>query len=321
MDEARFSVIIPSYNEAGQIGQTITAVKAAATGLTLSEIIVVDNCSTDRTVEIARGLGIKVIENTLGKRMAIAALRNTGAGCATGNILAFLDADMLVPANWLASAREYFCSGFVGALGFISVVPDSAGWVGRTWGNQFQFHRGTVKEVDFLPGRNILINRHVFDKIGGFNENLRTNEDKDLTYRVCRAGYKVMSLPEPSVLHLGFERNLIEFLRKEFWRQGNTIRFARLHNFSARTLRNPALASWHLFFLFFTITALFSADLPLIIVLISCWGLPSLLITWGKTGPHGLSGFFLPFFFLTLLRWNVAGFALVYQLFKGSPSG
>src|SRR3990170_6360515 len=114
-----FSVIIPAYNEVCDISKCIKSVIANDSKYLIYEIIVVDNGSADGTVDIVKALGINIIENIDGKRKNIGVLRNIGAGVSHGNILVFLDADMIVPYNWLQKAKEYFDNGFEGALGFV----------------------------------------------------------------------------------------------------------------------------------------------------------------------------------------------------------
>lgn len=311
-----FSVIIPSYNEASNIRQCIESVKTNDNTKANYEIIVADNGSKDGSVEIVKALGINIIENSEGIRKSIATLRNLGARQSRGDILAFLDADMIVPDNWLFKANEYFSKGFKGVLGFVEKVPFTAGWVGKTWGNRAYQKLDKIAYVDFLPGRNIFINRKVFEEVKGFNETLRTAEDKDFTLRVFRSGYRVMSVPDINVTHLGYERSLMEFIRKEFWRQGDTLSFAKQSGFSLRTLRNPMLSFWHISMLFMIVLSASFQSMYSIILLMLIWISPSAAITLSKIDIRKYSKFVFPFFFLTFLQWNVSGCALLLQLFR-----
>lgn len=315
MDSAKdmmFSVVVPSYNEAQNIGKCIASVIAngADNGY---EIIVADNGSTDGTVEIVRGLGIMVIENNTGRRHNIGTLRNIGARHSKGAIIAFLDADMIVPHDWFKKAKVYFDNGFKGALGFTERAPESAGWVARTWGDRIHQKLDKVVDVGFLNGRNFFINRAVFDEINGFDEALHTNEDKDLTMRAARAGYRLISIPETALFHLGCEKNLWEFVRKEYWRQGSSLAAALRFGISARTLRAPLLSFWHtILFTMIVFSFAFSWNYTAIFLLL-LWAGPSAAIALTKLGPGTPAVFTAAFFFLTFLRWNVAGIALLKQ--------
>ena len=87
------SIIIPAYNEEKYLPATLEAIGAAAGGVAASEIIVVDNESTDGTGEIALRFGAKMVGET---EHNIGRVRNTGAAGARGGILVFIDADTLV---------------------------------------------------------------------------------------------------------------------------------------------------------------------------------------------------------------------------------
>jgi glycosyltransferase involved in cell wall biosynthesis len=318
MDDVYFSVIIPAYNVAEYVKGCIEAVQANTLNKGNYEIILSDDGSTDGTLDIAEELKIKIVRNVNDNKKTIGALRNLGAHQSRGNVLVFLDADMIVPDDWLMKVQEYFRKGFVGALGVVYGVPPSAGWVGRTWGNRLHQKFDKVVNVDFLPGGNIFINRSVFEEINGFNENLRTGEDKDLTLRVIKAGYQVISMPDMGVIHLGYDRNLWEFLKKEFWRQGDTLPFTRQWGFSFRTLRNPIMSFWHVTFLCSVVLSIPFLKRFVTFFLIFMWLLPSFVITLKKMNIKSPILVSIYFFFLTFLRWNVSGLSLIRQILRGT---
>lgn len=309
-----YSVILPSYNEASNIGRSIDSVKIAAQKAEIAcEIIVVDNCSTDDTVCIARNHGAVVLQNTCGQRHTIAHLRNMGAAMAKGRILAFLDSDMAVPDNWFVAAERIFQAGFTGLMGFAETVPEDAGWVAKAWGDM-RFS-GAAREVDFIDGRNMLIPRQLFVETGGFDDSLITCEDKEFGIRVKKCGWPVLRSPEAVLIHWGYERNLLEFIKKEFWRQSSSLYMINRLGVTLRTLRHPLLSLYHLIIPLIVI-ALFVNDLYwLAVCAFALWVLPSIIIALNKamTGKSNA----LPFWFLTFMRWNISGLALLKQLFMG----
>ena len=313
-----FSVIIPAYNEAANIRKCIRSVKESGRGEEILNLIVVDNGSTDSTLEIAKEEGLDVIENTSRVRKTIAALRNSGGRRARGDVLVFLDADIVVPDNFFHRANGFFSGGFKGVLGFVERVPQDAGLLGKVWSECLFLKRSRLMEVDFLPGRNLFVNREVFEKINGFNESLTTCEDKDFTFRAIKAGFKVMSVPDTTYIHLGYEKSLWEFVKKEFWRQGSTLDFARLWNFSFRSLRNPMLSFWHIIFLLLFVSAVVFFKSAVVLTAAVLWLLPAVVITV-RTGVRRNAGFYFIGFVLEFLRWNISGVALVTQLLKGKP--
>ncbi|MGB7290867.1 MAG: TIGR04283 family arsenosugar biosynthesis glycosyltransferase [Thermodesulfobacteriota bacterium] len=98
------SVIIPALNERQYISDTLHAVRHNAIIGGPHEIIVVDTGSADGTPEIARALGVKVIEirpEIAGRAQAL----NTGAGISTGDVYLFLDADTILPEGYDAAIK------------------------------------------------------------------------------------------------------------------------------------------------------------------------------------------------------------------------
>ena len=104
-DKARFRVVsfvIPAWNEESVLGPTLEALDVARRRLAEpSEVIVADDSSTDRTADIARQRGAKVVSI---HHRQISATRNAGAREATGDLLVFIDADTLVSPEALSAA-------------------------------------------------------------------------------------------------------------------------------------------------------------------------------------------------------------------------
>src|SRR5829696_2159726 len=85
----KLSIVIPAYNEEKYLPATLDALTAALNAIEKSEIIVVDNQSTDTTREIAAAHGVEIIdepEHNIGK------VRNSGASSSSGDVIVFLDA-------------------------------------------------------------------------------------------------------------------------------------------------------------------------------------------------------------------------------------
>ncbi|MFK7767138.1 MAG: glycosyltransferase [Mariniblastus sp.] len=106
------SFVIPAHNEAKFIGRTIKKLKAAIAEVNCeSEIIVVNDDSTDDTASVARSAGAQVIDVALRN---IGAVRNAGAKTAQHPWLFFIDADTFVPAETLRQSLEALARGDVG---------------------------------------------------------------------------------------------------------------------------------------------------------------------------------------------------------------
>jgi hypothetical protein len=143
--------------------------------------------------------------------------------------------------------------------------------------------------------------------------------------RAVRAGYEVLSSPEAPVEHLGYERGFAEFVAKEYWRQGNTLAVLRKRGLTLRGLRNPVLSLFHLVMPLVALILLLAGRPGTALVLALFWPVPALLLSLRDVG--GSDPLFGMVFFLTFVRWIVAGVALLSQLpaaFRraaGAPGG
>ena len=104
----RLSIIVPAYNEEAWLAATLEAIEAAATRLLdraggSVEMIVVDNNSSDRTAAVALMQGATVIHEPV---QGIARSRNAGARHANGEVLVFVDADVIVPPSLLEAIHS-----------------------------------------------------------------------------------------------------------------------------------------------------------------------------------------------------------------------
>ncbi|MEA3277570.1 MAG: glycosyltransferase [Pseudomonadota bacterium] len=179
------SVVIPAFNEAAFIEETVKSVLAAAERYRgRVEIIVVDNNSTDGTGEIARELGVTVVFEP---RNQIAGARNAGARAATGACLVFLDADTWIEGDILDKVHRYISSGKV-IGGGAWVEPDSS-WLGRLFFRLFVNYPLALKNVTVGPF--LYCDRAAFDKVGGFDEELFAAEEFSLAKRLKIAGKRV----------------------------------------------------------------------------------------------------------------------------------
>jgi glycosyltransferase involved in cell wall biosynthesis len=212
------SVIVPARNEERLLGQCLRSLSRLEPFGGSLEVIVVDNGSIDRTREIAREWGARVLETSA---TTIAAVRNHGARAARGRVLAFLDADCTVAPTWLTRALSQLSSPRVVAVGSYALVPASGvSWVQEAWSFLVR-NASSQAEVSWLSGQNLLVRALAFWQVNGFDASLETCEDTDLCYRLRDLGAIVYDASVQAV-HYREPRTLRQFFRSEVWHGKNS---------------------------------------------------------------------------------------------------
>ncbi len=209
-----FSIIIPVVNGEKYIGSCLEMLSSLEYPAEKKELILVDNGSRDRTVDIAKRYSIVI---HIKPKLTISALRNFGAQQARGNILVFIDVDCIAPRDWLSYANSIFNEKvYAAAIGAEYSLPDKPSFIEKVWDVQIQSRR-RCGEVDWLPSGNMFVHREAFEQINGFNVNLSTCEDYDFCQRLKKAGYALIADASVSVVHKGNPKTLLSFFRKQLW--------------------------------------------------------------------------------------------------------
>lgn len=207
MTEPVVSVVIAARNAAATIDACLATL--AAQSLTASEVIVVDDGSTDDTAARARTAGVLVLD---GAGRGASAARNLGIEQARGRYVAFTDADCTVPPHWLArlvaalddsgatgaggGQRNVFGAGSRDADAFdaffrlASVISDYTRRDGRA-----------VREVVHNASCNSIYRRDALVAVGGFAEGMWPGEDVDLDIRLRDGGARLLFVPDATVAH------------------------------------------------------------------------------------------------------------------------
>jgi cellulose synthase/poly-beta-1,6-N-acetylglucosamine synthase-like glycosyltransferase len=214
-DRIAITVIIPTLNEGAMIERCLTALVRQSLPADQFEVIVVDNGSADRTVGIAQAfetsLNLTILKRS---KCHISALRNLGAVAASGEFLAFLDADCIASSEWLSQAIKLLAGSDGGVIGAFYSVPENSSWLARAWYQDMAMKKGPVS---YVPSGTLFVSRRVFSQMEGFDVNVETSEDFEFCQRVAAAGYGVLAFPALSTLHLGTPQNLSSFYRKQRW--------------------------------------------------------------------------------------------------------
>ncbi len=186
--EPFISIIIPALNEEKYIECTLKSLKNQ-TFKGKFEIIVVDGMSKDNTVKIAKKYADKVIVK---KTNFIGVARNAGAKIANGNILLFVDADSVLLYNGLTElSKQFQKKNIIGAgVPVVALSPYFKDFIIYWMYNIFM--KNSIKYGNpQIPGICCSYRKDVFNKVGGFNENIETWEDYDLSSRIGKHGKTV----------------------------------------------------------------------------------------------------------------------------------
>jgi len=176
------SFIVPAYNEERLLGRTLAAIQSAVRDLSIpSELIVVDDASTDRTAAVAGAAGARVVR---GEWRQISRVRNAGARASMGGILIFVDADTVVSTPVVQATISAVASGAVG--GGAAVMPDGRlPWWAPALFRAFNF---AARRRRWAYGCYVFCTRAAFDTIGGFDEELFASEEIAFSRALARIG-------------------------------------------------------------------------------------------------------------------------------------
>jgi glycosyltransferase involved in cell wall biosynthesis len=222
------SVIVPTYNRQNQILRTVSALRKQNLSENDYEIIVVDDGSNP-PVEIE---GVKVLRLENVERSAA---RNAGVEQARGEIIIFIDDDMMVTENFVEShtkAHREWSDAI--AIGKISLPDDFI----KTPFGRFRYSleltgtptmRGIVDSKNFCAAGNMSIKRERFLYLGGFDRNLNSGEDQDLAIRHTSQNGKIVFLPEAESIHLDTALDIRSYCRRSEWGNEFVKKFCDKH--------------------------------------------------------------------------------------------
>jgi len=202
MTDPIITIIVPVYNDHEGIQTTLDTL------LTQSgddyRIIVVDNNSTDCTPEVVRSYAddrISLLYET--EIQSSYAARNTGIRNTESEIIGFVDADMVVPDDWLDSVREVMRTTNVDYMGcnVELTLPDNPSLSAR-----YDYHTGFpindyLEHQKFVPTCCLFVRREVFTDVGLFDPRVESGGDKEFGDRVHRAGYNQHFADNITVYH------------------------------------------------------------------------------------------------------------------------
>jgi glycosyltransferase involved in cell wall biosynthesis len=216
------SVIVCTYNRADSLKLCLSFLENQIVHDDISwEVIVVDNNSTDHTVDVIETsdtdkLNIQYLKET---NQGLCFARNRGIKAAKGKIIAYLDDDILAEPDWLNAMLSIFkdtsCDAAGGKILFELPVQEIPSWLDtHMWGYLGYLDLGQYRmELDgirnYPHGGNMAFRREIFDRIGLFNvrvgrtgNKLIKGSETEFFHRLAPAGAKIMYEPSACVRHV-----------------------------------------------------------------------------------------------------------------------
>ncbi|MFH0990720.1 MAG: glycosyltransferase [bacterium] len=222
----RISAIIPAYNSEHSIANCLRALCSA--NPPLHEIILVDDCSNDRTVEIATQFNTRVIRES--PHIGANHCRNRGAREATGDILLFIDSDIVVASAITATVHSAFLEESTDAVvGIYSAKhphSDLASQYKNLW-IRYSYLKSN-HHIDWIFGAVAAVRKPIFWDAGGFDGTLfmkHGGEDLELGKRMSNSAYRILLRRDLEVIHLK-RHTLSSLLKNDFYRSGGFAHLA-----------------------------------------------------------------------------------------------
>jgi glycosyltransferase involved in cell wall biosynthesis len=225
------SIIVPCYNEQSTIRLLLDAIHQQTYPLAEMEVVIADGMSTDHTrKEIARfqeqhpDLLIRIVDNS--QRIIPAAL-NRAIEAATGEIIVRLDAHSMPDEHYVARSVEGLETGLGDNVGGVwEICPGGTGWIAESIaaaaahplgvGDALYRYATVASEVETVPFG--AFRRSLLARVGGFDENLLTNEDYEFNTRIRRSGGKIWL--DPAIHSVYFARETYGKLARQYFRYG-----------------------------------------------------------------------------------------------------
>src|SRR5439155_1081262 len=214
-EQVEISIVVPVFNQF-RFTQACLAALQEHQGTERFEVIVVDDCSTDKTAEaLPRIPGAVYVRNETNSGFISSC--NRGGEKARGQYLVFLNNDTLVRAGWLKALMDTFVEDpYAGIVGSKLIYPDgrlqeaggviwrdASGWNYGKFDDPAKPEYNYLREVDYCSAAALMIPKSLFQSVGGFDPRYAPAyyEDTDLAFKVRQAGYKVLYQPLSEVIH------------------------------------------------------------------------------------------------------------------------
>ncbi|MGL4347433.1 MAG: glycosyltransferase family 2 protein [Chitinophagaceae bacterium] len=256
------SILLVNYNSFELIKNAINSIFEKTEGITY-EVIVVDNCSSDGE-QVKKYFGDKIVYIQSYENVGFGRANNEGIKIAKGENILFLNPDTILVNNAVKILSDYLDTNeTVGVVGgnlydkennsthsYEKYLPSMVwelnmlfgGLISKIrYGKNYYFNYSTIpQKVGYITGADMMVRKSVLDEVGSFDKDFfMYYEETELTYRITKKGYIIMSIPEAKIIHLEGQSFLDNNLKRiQYILQSRKIYYRKTHYFFARILLN-----------------------------------------------------------------------------------
>ena len=260
------SVILVNYNGGSMIIDAIRSVIDTTVGMDI-QIIVADNASSDGSlIAIKDSFGDRVLVVEMGRNAGFAAANNAGIRKASSDFILFLNPDTIVLEGAIQSMLDYLhthpeAGACGGNLYSRMMQPQFSYWTllpgaRMEWNGLFSdifLHRkhkgsyehnftGQSKEVAYVMGADLMVRKAVIDQVGMMDEDFFLfYEETELCYRIRKAGYRIVNVPDARIIHLEGETIDAMGVRREQMMRSRAIYLRKCCSLMERITANTIL--------------------------------------------------------------------------------
>src|SRR3990170_6801644 len=212
------SIVIPMYNAERHIKDVLGAIFAQNYSGPI-EVIVVNDGSKDRSLEIVRGFqkegDLKIIDQP--NQGAVAAT-NSGFKAAMHDIICSVDSDVVLHKDWLKKTIEEFDNPAIGAVQGYIKTPEGVSFLARMAGYdlEYRYDRLKSKYVTQVSTANTAYRRSAVEKLGLFYPQFKYGYDNDMSYRLQKAGYKLVNKRDAICEHY-WKADFKGYIKQQYW--------------------------------------------------------------------------------------------------------
>lgn len=241
------TIVVAVYNGAPTIDACVSSLLGLCYPHEHVEIVVVDNGSTDATLERLHAFGgaIRVLHE---KTRGASAARNTGVRAARGTIVAFTDADCTVEPEWLGALVAPLADRGVGVVGGPILSRINGNRIER-FGDVIHDQRRAIEDdaAPYVASGNWASRAGVLVQLGLFDESLRRAQDVDLAWRAVQAGFRLVYAPD-AIVHHRNERTLWGLINEGYVHGMHGVRLSRKHEALWPHVQRHPMTAWRRLF-------------------------------------------------------------------------